>query len=74
MTIEFTDEELKLVNSFEPMKTKEYLNDLLRDKINVLSVRIEIEMKRKHCYHKEWLDHFKASDTIGCSDCGKVWK
>ncbi len=70
--IEFTMEDIKKLNFFEPQNALECLNDLLRDKVNLIAARIECEMIRKHCDHD--LSYYTEKDIVVCKDCGKEWK
>ncbi len=67
--IEFSDEELKRVNSFEPQMTKEYLNDLLRDKIALAVDRV----KQTYCKHDS-VGYENVKQWYICNHCGREWK
>ncbi len=67
--IEFTDIELSKINTFEPQKMKEYLNDLLTQKIAEVTERI----KQSLCKHDS-TRYVMPQDTFNCNHCGKVWE
>lgn len=69
--IEFTNEELARVNSFEPQKMRDYLNELLTEKISQIVERIEFETRQKYCDHD--LSYYIESDEVSCSKCSKDW-
>lgn len=80
--VEFSDDEIKnVVNAFEPLKTKAYLNDLLTVKIasiierveEQMTIQAEIKMKQKYCPHKK-IKAIKIQESILCDECEKVWK
>ncbi len=72
MIIEFTDEELKSLNFFEPQKAKNYLNDLLTQKIAGIVERVEKQMRERYCDHEK-VFYSPSADGIICEECERKW-
>ncbi len=67
--IEFTLEDIKSLNFFEPQHALDSLNDMLRDKIAIVTER----MKQSYCKH-ESVGYENVKEWYVCNHCGREWK
>ncbi len=68
-SIEFTLEDIKSLNFFEPQAALDCLNDMLAEKIAVVSER----MKRTYCKHAS-VGYEMIREEYVCNHCGRIWK
>ncbi len=66
--IEFTLEDIKALNFFEPQHALDSLNEMLTEKITIVTER----MKQTYCKH-DGVAYDRLKDVHTCNGCGKVW-
>jgi hypothetical protein len=70
--VEFTLDQIKSYNFFEPQKALADINDELRKKIATVVERIEDFYRKKYCSHRQQhLEYSKVVDTVLCLECDR---
>ena len=67
--IEFTLEDIKALNFFEPQAALDQLNELLSEKIAIVTER----MKQTYCKHDS-VGYEMIKEQYICNHCGRIWQ
>ncbi len=66
--IEFTLEDIKALNFFEPQHALDSLNEMLTEKIAIVTERME----QTYCKHDN-VKYDRSADVHACLHCNRTW-